>query len=110
MHNVAAKLRDFVSLGTGLPNSSVDAVLMFNILHHDQPVRLMTEAFRTLRPGGKLAVIHWNHDPKTPRGPSLEIRPKPEQCVEWGKQAGFRFDPIRQFDFPPFHYGVSFVK
>lgn len=108
--NISARVRDFVGSGSGMPDNSVDVVLLFNILHHEQPVALMAEALRILLPEGRLAVIHWNHDPTTPRGPSLDIRPKPEQCISWGVKAGFQHDPVLQFDFKPFHYGILFLK
>lgn len=107
--NVRATLRDFVAHGTGLADESADAALLFNILHHDQPVTLMREALRVLKPGGLLAVIHWNHDPATPRGPALEIRPRPEQCIAWGVEAGFHHDGKR-YNLPPYHYGLAFKR
>ena len=108
--NIQATLRDFVTEGSGLANSSMDAALLFNILHHDKPVALMREALRVLKPLGTLAVIHWNYDATTPRGPALEIRPRPEQCIAWGKEAGFSFDEQNRYDLPPFHYGLIFRK
>lgn len=110
VRNVEATLRDFVATGSGLANNSMDAALLFNILHHEEPVALMKEAFRVLKPNGMLAVIHWNYDPTTPRGPALDIRPRPEQCIEWGKEAGFRFKEHNSFDLPPYHYGLLFRK
>ena len=106
--NVCAVVRDFVGQGSGLADQSVDVALLFNILHHDQPLALMAEAWRVLKPGGRLAVIHWNYDPTTPRGPALEIRPRPEQCIAWGEQAGFLF--AERYDLPPYHYGLLFKK
>ncbi|MCM2265461.1 MAG: class I SAM-dependent methyltransferase [Desulfuromonadales bacterium] len=108
--NVQAVVRDFVAHGSHLPDGSMDAALLFNILHHDEPIALMREAWRVLKPGAKLAVIHWNHDPTTPRGPAMEIRPRPEQCIFWGTQAGFAPGDIARHDFPPYHYGLSFIK
>jgi SAM-dependent methyltransferase len=108
--NVRTEVRDFVASGTGLPDDSVDAALLFNILHHENPLDLMGESRRILKPGGRLAVIHWNHDPATPRGPSLEIRPRPEQCIAWGRTAGFSFDECERFDLRPYHYGLLFRK
>jgi SAM-dependent methyltransferase len=106
--NVRAQVRDFVGQGSGLADHSVDAALLFNILHHDQPLALFAEAWRVLKPGGVCAVIHWNYDPTTPRGPAMEIRPRPEQCIDWGRQAGFLFDKQCYYDLPPYHYGLLF--
>ena len=108
--NVQALLRDFVGQGTGLAGNSVDAVLLFNILHHAEPLALMAEARRILTPRGVMAVIHWNHDPATPRGPSLDIRPRPEHCIAWAQAAGFNFAERHRFDFPPYHYGLLFQR
>jgi SAM-dependent methyltransferase len=108
--NVWAEVRDFVTEGTGLDNNSMDAALLFNILHHEEPVALMKEALRVLKPNGMLAVIHWNYDPMTPRGPAMEIRPRPEQCIEWGREAGFRFNERNRYDLLPHHYGLLFKK
>jgi len=110
VHNVEVTLRDFVATGTGLTDNSMDAALLFNILHHEEPVALMKEALRVLKPNGVLAVIHWNYDPTTPRGPAMEIRPRPEQCIEWGKEAGFSFNERNRYDLPLYHYGLLFKK
>jgi len=79
-------------------------------LHHEEPVALMKEALRVLKPNGMLAVIHWNYESTTPRGPAMEIRPRPEQCIEWGREAGFRFNERNRYDLPPYHYGLLFRK
>ena len=34
--------------------------MLFNILHAERPEVLLDEAFRLLKPGGQLAIIHWN--------------------------------------------------
>lgn len=110
MTNIRAEVRDFVAEGSGLPDESVDAAFLFNILHHEHPVKLMAEACRILQTGGMLLVIHWNYDPTTPRGPAMAIRPRPEQCIDWGKEAGFSFDERERFDLKPYHYGLVFRK
>jgi len=110
MTNVQAEVRDFVATGTGLADNSMDAALLFNILHHEEPVALMKEALRVLKLNGKLAVIHWNYDPTTPRGPAMEIRPRPEECIAWGEESGFYFNESNRYDLPPYHYGLLFRK
>ena len=105
LQNVVCQQRDFVADGTGLPEQSADFVMLFNILHAEDPLDLLKEAHRILTPSGKVAVMHWNYDPTTPRGPSMEIRPRPEQCQAWVQAVGFQLiRPLIQL--PPYHYGI----
>ena len=106
--NVEAIQRDFMTDGSGLPDEIADYVMLFNILHMENPAVLLREVWRIVKPGGRLGIIHWNYDPTTPRGPSMDIRPKPDQCIEWAWRAGFA-DP-KQFDLNPHHYGIVMSK
>lgn len=109
LSNVLAEVRDFVTHGTGLEEANADYCMLFNILHLEQPARLLSEALRILKPGKLLGILHWNYDPKTPRGPTMEIRPRPEQCQAWAVEAGFQ--PVSGLiDLPPFHYGLVFKR
>ena len=72
LSNVQNVMRDFMMKGSGLPNESVDYVMLFNILHLEKPMVLINEAKRILKEGGKVGIVHWNYDPKTPRGPSID--------------------------------------
>jgi ubiquinone/menaquinone biosynthesis C-methylase UbiE len=108
LNNVKTIQRDFTTEGSGLPEESVDYAMLFNILHLENPISLISEAQRILKKGGKLGIIHWNYDPKTPRGPSMDIRPKPGQCIEWAEEAGFS-SPV-QYDLKPYHYGIVLIK
>lgn len=110
LHNARFYQRDFVAHGTGLPDESVDFVMLFNILHAEDPLTLLREAGRILRTGGRLAVIHWIYDPDTPRGPSMDIRPRPEQCRAWAEEAGFISETDIPIDLPPYHYGWRLRK
>ena len=107
--NVRLYHRDFISYGTGLPGASADYVMLFNILHAEEPNKLLSESFRILRPGGILGIMHWNHDPETPRGPPMTIRPRPEQCAMWAEETGYLMDK-RFVDLPPYHYGLQARK
>lgn len=110
LHNICVARRDFVTVGTGLPDATVDYAMLFNILHCKQPEVLLCEASRVLSAGGRLAIIHWNYDPATPRGPSMNIRPRPEQCRGWAEQAGFRLAVPEKINLPPYHYGWVLEK
>lgn len=109
IENIDFVLRDFITHGTGLPDGSAGYAMLFNILHHEEPVSLLREAFRNLQDGGLLGVIHWIHDSDTPRGPPLSVRPRPEQCCEWAEAAGFAAIG-ETFDLPPYHYGLLFRR
>lgn len=110
LSNVVVERRDFVADSCGLPDGSVDHAMLYNILHIENPVGLLSQAFRALVPGGKLSVIHWRSDIETPRGPSLDIRPRPEQCREWAELAGFRFLRFESLHCCSFHYGLVFER
>ena len=106
--NIVLMLRDFIADGSGLADVSVDYVILFNILHDERPERMLNESYRILRPKGRLGIIHWNYDSSTPRGPPMDIRPKPEQCYEWALKAGFTC--VSSHDLKPYHYGFVFAK
>ena len=103
-------LRDFASEGTGLPSASTDYAMLFNILHAECPAVLLAEAFRVLAEGGLLGIIHWNYDPITPHSPSMDIRPRPEQCRDWAVKKGFRLLAPGIVSLPPYHYGMTLER
>jgi SAM-dependent methyltransferase len=105
LDNVQSIQRDVVLEGTGLADGYADLVLLFNILHCEHPVALLREVRRTLRPGGRVAVLHWRSDIPTPRGPDLSIRPSPDQCAVWLCDGGFEVAIPSQM-LPPYHFGL----
>jgi ubiquinone/menaquinone biosynthesis C-methylase UbiE len=110
VQNVDVKRCDFVSEGSGRPGASVSYVMLFNILHIEDPINLLREAFRVLRVGGVLGVIHWRHDIETPRGPPIEIRPDPGQCRAWAEKVGFRWIMSPSLPNSPWHWGMMFER
>lgn len=104
--NVVARQRDFVAAGTGLPDESVGYAMLFNILHIENPVKLLREVRRVLLPGGRVGAIHWRTDIPTPRGPSLAIRPTPEMCRDWGEKAGLEFVRDEPLSCGSWHWGL----
>jgi SAM-dependent methyltransferase len=77
--------RDVAKDGFGVTGN--DAALVFNLLHCKEPVALLQHAVDAVRPEGLVLVMHWRYA-ETPRGPSLDIRPRPEQIVDWAEQTG----------------------
>lgn len=99
--NVYVEQRDFIIAGLG--DSLYDYVMLFNILHLNDPMALIQAAKKVLKKKGKIGVIHWNYDEKTPRGPSMNIRPKPEMVNDWLKAAGLIVS--QQLAVSKYHYG-----
>jgi SAM-dependent methyltransferase len=110
LNNVRAEVRDVLAEGFGGEPETKDACLLFNILHGEEPERLLAHAARVVRPGGCVLVIHWRYDPTTPRGPNLEIRPRPEQIIEWAQGTRMLRFIAPVLDLPPWHYGLQFVR
>lgn len=111
IRNIDFEVRDFTAEGTGLPDLSQSHAMIYNLLHLEEPVSLLKEAYRVLRQGGTLSVMHWRSDINTPRGPSLDIRPNPEQCISWIGEAGF--SNIQRIDITescPYHYGLRAMR
>ncbi len=110
LSNVICRLADILVDGFGVEPDSQDACLLFNILHAEDPVRLLVEAANIVRPGAFVAVIHWRFDPDTPRGPNMEIRPRPQQILGWATQTA-RLEPLTTIlDLPLWHYGIKFRR
>ncbi len=109
LSNLIIHQNDFMKEGTMLSDDSVDYAILFNILHTENPVELLKEAFRILKPGGKVGIIHWIYSAETPRGPSMDIRPKPGQCLKWMEKAGFK-QGSGIISLLPYHYGIVGIK
>src|SRR4030042_6013749 len=56
LENVSVIRRDFVNEGTGLPNNSCEFAMVFNILHAEEPLKLLKEANRILITNGKVGI------------------------------------------------------
>ncbi len=109
-YNVVYVVGDVFADGFGGVEGSKDACLLFNILHCGEPVKLLAEGARVVRPGGAVLVIHWRHDPATPRGPSMEIRPRPEQIVAWAEETDLLEAEGPVIDVPPWLFGLRLVR
>lgn len=109
INNIVAKRRDVTTSKTGLKDRSVDYVMLFNILHHKHPSQLIDEAYRVLKSNGKVGVIHWQYDAKTPAGPRMDIRLTPEKTQSLFKASLFEIDvPITKLE--PYHFGFLMKK
>ncbi len=108
--NVRPLVRDLLRDGSGLMSGSVDYVMVFNILHLEDPLIILHDCHRVLREGGQVGIIHWIRDPNTPRGPPLEMRPTVEQCIQWCLEAGFAAGSEAHVNLKPYHFGLLMSK
>lgn len=109
LNNLILENRDILKDTTGLAENSTDYLMLFNILHHHAPKAFYTEAYRILKPGGRIGIIHWRSDIETPRGPSLSIRPKPQEILDQINADQFEIEK-KPFNLEPFHYGLMVRK
>ena len=109
IHNVILFNKDFITDGTGLQYEDADYIMLFNILHAEKSTDILEETFRILKRTGKVGVIHWNYDANTPRGPSMLIRPKPEELKSMLIKSGFSIIKYN-INLPPYHYGILAQK
>ncbi len=107
--NIISEKRDFLAETSGLPDNSIDYVMLFNIMHHVNPEELLGESFRILKHCGKAGIISWRTDISTPRGPQMSIRPAPNdlvRCIDLNKFAILKYS----FNLLPYHFGLLIEK
>jgi ubiquinone/menaquinone biosynthesis C-methylase UbiE len=84
-----------------LPDGSADLVYMINLHHElDYPQRVLKEALRLLKEGGKVMIIDWKKE-VTPEGPPVEIRVTEETIEAHMRSAGF--SNIARYSVLPYH-------
>jgi ubiquinone/menaquinone biosynthesis C-methylase UbiE len=87
---------------TGLDNEIADFCLLSSILHEvEQPANLLAEAFRLLKPDGKLLLIEWKADLDSPGPPQIR-RLSRENVEQLFKQADFQ--NFQYIDWSQNHY------
>ena len=106
--NVAMINGDFFEVQTFRDLGEFDEILLFNILHMEQPIPFL-EGLRELSvPNSLIHVMHWRTDVETPRGPPLAIRSTPDQCIQWFESAGFSYHRIVPLKGAIHHFGLTF--
>jgi len=82
---------------TSLEDNTADFVFMIT-LHHElaEPIELMKECRRILKPGGKLLIADWRKNDTESGGAPLHHRIEPELAISHLEAAGF--EDIATFD------------
>ena len=75
---------------TGLDDGIADVCFTIMLLHEvDRPEDILAEAYRLLKPGGRIAAIEWKYEAEIP-GPPPSERISREQAEQLFNQAGYR--------------------
>ena len=95
-----------VEKGIKLPDLSCDLVLLTNLLFQiEDKKRVLTEAKRVLKKGGKILVVDWL--PEALQGPR-EGRVSPDEVKKIAKNLNLKLE--KEFRTGIYHYGLIFIK
>jgi len=91
-----------------LPPASVDAVLIVDSYHEmAQPVALLKNVARSLKPNGRIGIVNFTKDGGGP-GPAVEDRVDPERVIADARAAGLALRSRETF--LKYHYMLVFEK
>lgn len=94
--------------GAKVPDNSLDVVLISNLLFQvGEKANVVKEAYRVLRPLGRLAVIDWTES-FGGMGPRREDVVTVQEVSELARDTGFSF--VREFEPGAHHFGLLFRK
>ncbi len=93
--------------GSTLPDGYLDLVLIPNVLFQaEERIKIIEEAARVLRPGGKLLILDWKRE--SGFGPESKMRVSPEEAREKTEEKGFKFE--KELESGSFHWAFLFEK
>ncbi len=91
-----------------LPPGQLDAILIVETYHEmEDPVTLLRNATRSLKPQGRIGIIDYRKDGLGP-GPALEDRVDPETIIRDANTAGLRL--LKREEFLPFQFYLIFGR
>jgi ubiquinone/menaquinone biosynthesis C-methylase UbiE len=89
---------------TSIPLSSeiADLVYLINVFHElDEPEIILSEAYKLMKSGSKIAIIDWAKT-ESSEGPPISIRIAEDKVIEYIKNSGFL--RIKKYTSIPSHY------
>ena len=93
---------------TSINNNSLDFALLVNVLFQNkQHAKIMQEAARMLKRGGKLLVVDWQEG-RFQFGPPPEIKIPLDKLTDIALGAGLKKE--ESFEAGNYHYGIILVK
>lgn len=94
--------------GTKLPDASVDAVIISNLLFQVEHKRaVMDEAYRIVRPGGRVLIVDWRES-FGGMGPQPEFVVRESDARDLAQAVTFEY--VSSIDAGAYHYGLIFKK
>jgi len=109
LYNIKTVWTNLEKVGaTKIPAASLDYALYCNTLFQSQKHKeMLSEAYRLVKPGGKLLVVEWSPS-GGPIGPPKSIRIDQPTVEKLAAEVGF----IKERSFEPgrYHYGIIFNK
>ncbi len=94
--------------GSGLPDESVDWVILKDVLFQNRErERMLWEAYRILKKGAFLFVMEWN-DREASFGPEVSLRISRDKLVEMLSERGF--SPVKDVAAGDYHYALVCEK
>jgi ubiquinone/menaquinone biosynthesis C-methylase UbiE len=92
----------------GLPANALDAALIVDAYHEmDQPVTLLRNLARSLKPTGRIGIVNFTKAGHGP-GPPMEQRVEPERVIRDAMAAGLRL--VDRPDFLRYQYMLVFSR
>jgi len=109
LYNIKTVWSDIEILGaTKIPEATLDYVLLVNTLFQsNDPKKMLQEATRLLKTGGKMLIIDWS-DTNSKLGPHSDKRIDPNNISS--QALGIRLKLEQQFIAGQYHFGLVFVK
>jgi len=105
-NNVTAVLGEYAD--PKLPSNAIDAVLIVDAFHEmEDPVLLLKNVSRTLRPQGRIGIIDYREGEGGP-GPDATERVPPGVVISEAAAAGLKL--VEQHKFLPYQYFLIFGK
>jgi ubiquinone/menaquinone biosynthesis C-methylase UbiE len=109
LNNVRTEQCDLDSMAAcSVPDLTAHLVVVSKILSQlKHPERLVKQAYRVLKTGGRVLVVEWKKQP-TPLGPPQETRIDEKTATDLFSKQAFKF--LGNVETDAYHYGLLFEK
>jgi ubiquinone/menaquinone biosynthesis C-methylase UbiE len=99
-----------IAEGSKLEKESMDWVVLVNMLFQNNKEgrgKIINEARRVLKKGGRMLVIEWNNN-ESPIGPDKSLRVSEDELLRVGREHGLGI--VKELKIGDFHHGLILAK